>query len=253
MKKNILFIFLFLIFPLSVYADTMELNCSSNDNKQILCEMTGNSENTITEIKFKITSSESITVSTVNINKSWKIVNNDDGDITITNKGVTNTFIIGEIIFNVSEETGHIGIESIAYKDNEGKENFIEDITKNIPLTNDDDSRIKKLIIDNYLVNFRPYIYEYTLKIKNEDSLKITAIPEYEDTKYTVLKNHNLVNDSEIEIITNSVMGKTTTYKIKIIKEVKPDYQKYLYVFVGIVVLIVIINIIRIISDRKNK
>ena len=97
MKKNILFIFLFLIFPLSVYADTMELNCSSNDNKQILCEMTGNSENTITEIKFKITSSESITVSTVNINKSWKIVNNDDGDITITNKGVTNIFIIAHL------------------------------------------------------------------------------------------------------------------------------------------------------------
>ena len=253
MKKNILFIFLFLIFPISVYADSVELKCNDSDNKQIICEIYGNSNNTITEVDFKVTNSKNIILSSVIIDNEWRTLKNSSKQILITRTTNTNKFKIADITLNnEKDESGYVSVEAVKFKDSNNNTTEVSSVKKNIPLP-DNDSLLRLIIIDNYLINFKPDVFEYSLKIKKENSLKITVIPEVEDTKYTIIRNHDLTNDTEIEIITNSTTQTSSTYKIRIIKDVKESNKKYLYIFIGTVSFIVIINIIRIIDSRKNR
>lgn len=252
MKKNIIFIFLFLVFPISVYADSIELKCN-NEDKQIMCEIDGSSDSTITEINFNVTTSSNLELLSVDIVGDWKIIENSSKQILLTRTSNTKNFKIAKfVVGNKNDETGYISVAPIKFKDSNDKEIIIDDIKRSVPIP-ENDSLIKKIIIEDYLINFRPDVFEYSLKIKKEKSLKMTVIPLVEDTKYAIIKNHDLKNDDVIEIVTNSATKESSTYTIKIIKDVKKDNSKYVYIFAGIIALIVIINLIKIISDYKEK
>ena len=253
MKKNLIFIFLFLVFPISVYADSVELKCINSEDKQIICEINGNSDSTITTVDFNVTTSSNLKLLAVDINEDWKIIENSSNQILLTRTSNTKNFKIAKItVKNENEESGYISVAPIKFKNDNNEEITIDNIQRNVPIP-DNDSLIRKIIIDNYLINFRPEVFEYTLKIKKEKSLKITIIPLVEDTKYAVINNHDLDNDDIIEIVTNSATKESSTYTIKIIKDVKQNDPKYMYIFAGVIALIVIINLIRIISDYKEK
>lgn len=253
MKKHIFFIFLFLIFPLSVYANTMELNCNylNESTKQVSCQINGKSSDTITEVSFHINILDILSIEKIITNDDWKIIANSNGDITLTSKGLTDNFIIGEIILNISNEVDNITFENIRYKNSNYE--YIKLMNVIAPLQSiTDNSLLKNIIIENYLINFKRNIYFYELKINNEANLNISVIPEYPDTQYQILNNSNLIDGTEIQIITKSQNNMSSTYTIKIKKDVVVDKQNYLYIFIGIVFFIVIINIIRLINRRKK-
>lgn len=252
MKKNIFFIFLFFIFPLSVYANTMELDCENYETNKISCEIIGSSSDTITEVSFHISMSDTVSMSSFTADEGWKITTNNDDLILLNSDGLTNTFKIGKIIFETKkEEKGTITIESIEYKNVNNDIISLKNINKNLPLSTNN-SLLSNIIIEHYLINFDRDTYSYNIKINDENKLNITAIPENYGTTYEILNNDNLTNGTDIQIITKSKDNLSTTYTLKIIKNTTIEKVNYQYIFIGIVVLIIIINVARLISRRKK-
>ena len=96
-----------------------------------------------------------------------------------------------------------------------------------------------QISISGYNFNFEEDTYEYELQIEKEKKLKITSNKEI-----TIDGNVNLRNGSIIKIINSET---NREYKIKIIKK-----NNYMYIFIGIISILLIINVVRIISKKKK-
>lgn len=255
MKKNIFFIVAFLLFPLSVYANSIELKCENvkETNNQITCEIIGNSNEEIKEISFHISSSNMVSIESFIENEEWKIINNENNNILLNSiDKATNTFEIGKINLTITnDETGNIIIESVKYKTEDDIEKNIKSVKKTIPLSTNN-SLLSNIIIENYLINFSRDTHSYNLKINDENKLNIIAIPENSDTTYTIVNNDNIIDGTEIQINTKSKDNMTSTYTLKISKQTISQTKDYKYIFAIVAALIVIINIIRLISSKRK-
>ena len=71
-------------------------------------------------------------------------------------------------------------------------------IHRKLQLSND--VRIQKLIVKGYSLDFYSDIYDYQLKIVDEDSLDIEVVLNHEKATYEIIGNENLENNSVIKI-----------------------------------------------------
>ena len=100
------------------------------------------------------------------------------------------------------------------------------------------------ITVEGYNLNFNPEIKNYTLKIGNENELKINT--NVSKDKVTINGNQKLKNGS---IITVTITDEEkTTYVINIKK--KENYAIY---FIAIISVLLLINLIRIIIKNKKK
>jgi len=231
----------------------MELNCenTSNVEKQVSCEIIGSSSDKITEISFHISMPDTISIVSFTSLEEWKLTTDKDDSFVLNSEGLTDTFQIGQIIFNISNEEEKVIIDSIKYKNDNSTVINIKNINKYFPLSSNN-SLLSNIIIDNYLINFNRDTYSYKIKINDESKLNIVAIPENSTTTYEILNNDNLTSGTDIQIITKSKDNYSTTYTLTIFKDTTPKMINYQYIFLGIVGFIIIINIIRLISRRKK-
>lgn len=113
-------------------------------------------------------------------------------------------------------------------------------------------TKLNKLTISGYQLNFDSDVYEYNLKIEDESSLVIEYDLDDEKSSVNIDGNSDLQNGSIIRVTVTAEDGSTSTYKISIEKE--EGSNVLLFVIIGGVVLILLVIIVIIISkSKKNK
>ena len=96
--------------------------------------------------------------------------------------------------------------------------------------------------VEGYDLNFDENTYSYTLKIKNEKSLKITS-----NVKDISIKGNDKLENGSLITITVFNNDGSKTYNIKIEKS-----KSYVYIFISVISLLLVINIIRIVLKKKK-
>ena len=96
--------------------------------------------------------------------------------------------------------------------------------------------------VEGYDLNFDENTYSYTLKIKNEKSLKITS-----NVKDISIKGNDKLENGSLITITVFNDDGSKTYNIKIEKS-----KSYVYIFISVISLLLVINIIRIVLKKKK-
>lgn len=153
--------------------------------------------------------------------------------------------LIGENTINIKviAEDGSIGIYSII-------------VNRKDKLSSD--ASIKNLIINNYNINFSSDIYNYDLLIDGEDKLDIEVILNDNRSKYKIIGNSKLDDNSTIKIEVQAEDGTTLIYKINISKLIKNNsssiinYIKLIPLIIVILLLFTIL-IVKLVKKLLNK
>ncbi len=80
------------------------------------------------------------------------------------------------------------------------------------------DSKLNKLEINNYSINFEPDVYTYTVKIKKEKQLDINYESSDENANVVINGNTDLKNGSIITVVVTAEDGTSTSYNISVQK-----------------------------------
>lgn len=110
-------------------------------------------------------------------------------------------------------------------------------------------SKLKKLMIKGYNLEFDSDKYEYNLKIHNEDFLDITYITQDEKSDVTIVGNNNLKDKSIITVTVVAEDGSTTFYTINIKKTVS---MNIILLIIFIIIIIVAALTVYLIYHRKK-
>lgn len=116
---------------------------------------------------------------------------------------------------------------------------------------------LSDIIIDGYDLDFDSNVFDYTLKIKDETSLRISLVLADDRAKYSITGNENLANNSVISIV---VVADDIDYEyaIKIVKDDslnKKGTNKIInikIIFDIIIGVLIIINLVRILSKKRR-
>lgn len=160
--------------------------------------------------------------------------------------GKSKVEIIGNENLKVGENTIIIKVTA---KDNSVREYKIIVTKKDKDQVLSNNSYLKSITIDGYNIDFKKNVYNYTLKIKNEETLNINAITEDETAKVRIVGNNNLNNNNVIKIIVTAEDKSVSTYSITVSKEKSINYL----LITVIVETVVIIGIILFLVLRKKK
>lgn len=114
-------------------------------------------------------------------------------------------------------------------------------------------SKIKKLTINNYDINFNKNKKEYDLIINNEDNLTFNVELEDEFAKYEIVGNKKLKNKSVIKVIVTAEDKSSTVYSINIIKEKNKTKELSIALICSIILNAIIIGILIFVVLRLNK
>lgn len=218
----------------AIKAGTAEIKVITEDGqKEAICKVIVKSP-PIESISFKEetktvfvgTSEKLITVSNpINATIENPIWTSSNPNIAEVKDGIINALSVGETTITISNEDNTITASINIIVVEEPKE----------PL---------KINIEGYNLNFNQQVKSYTLKIGNEDKLKITT--NIDEKKVTINGNQKLKNGSIITITINDEEKKT--YVINIEKK-----GNYLIYFIAIISVLLIINLIRIFMKKKKK
>ena len=151
----------------------------------------------------------------------WDVDNKDI--LSVSDEGVIKANNVGETIVTVSSMDGKYSASI----------NIIVTPYVSEPI---------EINVEGYDLNFDENTYSYTLKIKNEKSLKITS-----NVKDISIKGNDKLENGSLITITVFNDGGSKTYNIKIEKS-----KSYVYIFISIISLLLIINIIRIVLKKKK-
>lgn len=113
-------------------------------------------------------------------------------------------------------------------------------------------SKLKKLMVKGYNLEFDSDKYEYNLKIHNEDFLDITYITQDEKSDVTIVGNNNLKDKSVITVTVVAEDGSTTSYIINIEKTILMNIILLIIIFI-VIVVIVILTVYLIYQRKKLK
>ena len=151
----------------------------------------------------------------------WDVDNKDI--LSVSDEGVIKGINVGEAIVTVSSMDGKYSASI----------NIVVTPYVSEPI---------EINVEGYDLNFDENTYSYTLKIKNEKSLKITS-----NVKDISIKGNDKLENGSLITITVFNDDGSKTYNIKIEKS-----KSYVYIFISIISLLLIINIIRIVLKKKK-
>ena len=151
----------------------------------------------------------------------WDVDNKDI--LSVSDEGVIKAINVGEAIVTVSSVDGKYSASI----------NIVVTPYVSEPI---------EINVEGYDLNFDENTYSYTLKIKNEKSLKITS-----NVKDISIKGNDKLENGSLITITVFNDGGDKTYNIKIEKS-----KSYVYIFISVISLLLVINIIRIVLKKKK-
>lgn len=123
-------------------------------------------------------------------------------------------------------------------------------IRKEFGLGISDDTTLKELKVLGYNIKFNPAKRDYTVKIKQEKTLVITAIPTSNRAEVFIRGNDELTGFSTVRVKVVAENGKFETYSIDIKKDAFNKTIEIASIFVGAVIIIASSCII--IIKKKN-
>ena len=112
-------------------------------------------------------------------------------------------------------------------------------------------SKLRSLTIKDYGINFSSSVYDYTIKIGNEDRLNITYTTADSKSNVTITGNENLENGSIIKVTVVAEDGTTTTYKINVEKDNAKNVV-IISVMAFLLVALVVLSVILIKARKKQ-
>ena len=274
--KKFCFVFLMLIFPCFVWADSIELSCPSSivKNKNFECSILGNTTDGVTDVSLNVKLEDGLSVVSFNNGENFNGQIKDNVIALYGKKEVVGEFTIGKIELKYNEdidfsiglfeviffndlkksEVSSVYKKIIVLKDNESQSSVVTSDDSQV----DDDIYLSDLIIEGYDIEFSSSVYTYTVNITTESKLDIKPVVEDKFT-YQIVGNENLNDGSIVYIqVINKETEDTKIYSIKIVKSVETigsisSSNNYKYYFIGMIVLLILINIIRIINNyRRN-
>ena len=151
----------------------------------------------------------------------WDVDNKDI--LSVSDEGVIKGINVGEAVVTVSSMDGKYSASI----------NIIVTPYVSEPI---------EINVEGYDLNFDENTYSYTLKIKNEKSLKITS-----NVKDISIKGNDKLENGSLITITVFNNDGSKTYNIKIEKS-----KSYVYIFISVISLLLVINIIRIVLKKKK-
>ena len=137
----------------------------------------------------------------------------------------------------------------VTAEDNTTKTYIINVTRKEEGYTLSNNNYISKLTITGYNLNFNKNILKYNLKIKKEKRLDINIGLEDSKSKYKIIGNDNLKNNSIIKIIVTAEDNTTRTYEIHI----KNTDKIIKIIFISIITILILINIIRLVIKYRSE
>ena len=151
----------------------------------------------------------------------WDVDNKDI--LSVSDEGVIKAINVGEAVVTVSSMDGKYSASI----------NIVVTPYVSEPI---------EINVEGYDLNFDENTYSYTLKIKNEKSLKITS-----NVKDISIKGNDKLENGSLITITVFNDDGSKTYNIKIEKS-----KSYVYIFISVISLLLVINIIRIVLKKKK-
>ena len=112
-------------------------------------------------------------------------------------------------------------------------------IRKEFGLGISDDKTLKDLKVLGYNINFKPTTKEYTVRIKQEKSLVITAVPNSNRAEVFIRGNDELTGFSTVRIKVVAENGEFETYSIDIKKDAFNKTIEYISIALGVVIIFV--------------
>lgn len=225
MKKKII-VLIILLMPFIVKASSLSLECNTDvvKTEQLSCTIKGNSTTNITSISAKVITGNNINFVSFTPSSAWK-GDGEEGQIELyTADDINGNFNIGTINFKVTSlydgGTSSITIDQISFYDEDGIEESITKVTKNIRIaSNNNDLSSLSLSNGNIYPTFNKDTTSYSTQI-NANSVTITA--RASSNKATIsgdigTKNLNYGNNN-FNIIVTSESGNKKTYTISIVR-----------------------------------
>lgn len=128
-------------------------------------------------------------------------------------------------------------------------------------LTNELDTDLSNIILSDGEIQFDPNVTEYNITVSDFDKLKITPIKKSDKVQYILDKN--IVQNNGINTVFITVISENGSSKIYTIYVTEKDTDNinidnndkdntYVPIFIVIIFILVIINIIRIIKNKKK-
>lgn len=279
MKKRIMFSVILMLMPLLVNAQAINISCPKEIslNETFVCTITGTSDKLITSISADLQYGDKLIFQSFTSDWNGACIDNKIGLYTALDK--IGTFNIGVVKFkNNGIGNNSVTLNNIKFYDEEDKGIPLEPVTKiinikslpassssssgsskpssssSIPKEEDitGSSNLLDIEITNYNIDFDKSIYEYDLKIQDEDSLEVLPLLEDNTSEYTITGNSGLKDGSVIKINVISVDKKTSVYKINIHKDNKQDHTIKM-IFIAIIGGLLLINVLRIILKKRKK
>lgn len=279
MKKRIMFSVILMLVPLLVNAQAVNISCPKEIslNETFVCTITGTSDKLITSISADLQYGDKLIFQSFTSDWNGACIDNKIGLYTALDK--IGTFNIGAVKFkNNGIGNNSVTLNNIKFYDEEDKGISLEPVTKiinikslpassssssgsskpssssSIPKEEDitGSSNLLDIEITNYNIDFDKSIYEYDLKIQDEDSLEVLPLLEDNTSEYTITGNSGLKDGSVIKINVVSVDKKTSVYKINIHKDNKQNHTIKM-IFIAIIGGLLLINVLRIILKKRKK
>jgi hypothetical protein len=280
MKKKILTLFILLLCPLHVYADSITISCPKEafDGEEFTCEISGSTDSAISGVETNIVTNDGLLFVSFVHNAIWNGYGSNGKVSIYTADEIKNTFKIGTAKFKKSgSNPGLIELKDVAFytaDDNTAIDSVsvtvnmketsvsnngtVSSNTKEQPAVETpaatEDIYLEDIIIDNYYLAFDKDVYNYDLTIDNEDELAITPILSNALSTYKIEGNKNLKDGSVISIVV-SKDDYEVTYTINIKKEAVTVEKKNVIdmkkILISIIVFLVIFNVLRMIMKKK--
>lgn len=278
MKKRIMFSVILMLMPFFVNAQAVNISCPKEIslNETFVCTITGTSDKLITSISADLQYGDKLIFQSFTSDWNGACIDNKIGLYTALDK--IGIFNIGVVKFkNNGIGNNSVTLNNIKFYDEEDKGISLEPVTKiinikSLPASSSSSSggsskpsssssipkeegitgssNLLDIEITNYNIDFDKSIYEYDLKIQDEDSLEVLPLLEDNTSEYTITGNSGLKDGSVIKINVISVDKKTSVYKINIHKDNK---QNHTMIFIAIIGGLLLINVLRIILKKRKK
>jgi len=125
----------------------------------------------------------------------------------------------------------------------------------------DVDCEVTDLMFNEGTINFNPDVMEYTLNVSDFSNLSVIPVcGTLEAASYTVEKN--VLDDNKTVVVTINASDESfKTYTINVtenveqndINVVEEDNNNYTLIFISIICILVLINIYRIVKNKRSK
>lgn len=178
---------------------------------------------------------------------------NDKGSVKLTGIKCTD----GNV--NIESEDKSISFSIKKESDNTGNKQEIVNKDSNCDLSN--------IILNDGTIEFDPSVTEYSIKVNDFDKLEVTPVLASDKSSFIIDINNSDLNKNSVVITVTSEDGNNKIYTIyvedndslenkeenkkeEVNNEEKKDYS--VFIFVGIIVILLLINVIRIVYNKKK-